>query len=171
MTRCIGAFLFGAAGDRFGRKWPFILNIVLYATAGIISGFCQSYTQFLTARAFYGIAMGGIYGNSAAIALEDAPIAARGFLSGVLENGYTLGVVLASALNPLIIHNQPYGWRAVFWFVSCLALLVAFCHSFLPETQAFLRIKQIHQSDDRRSNCILFRLTSTHTKHDLCSII
>ena len=123
MTRCLGAFLFGAAGDRFGRKWPLILNIVLYAIAGIISGFCQTYMQFLIARALYGIAMGGIYGNAAAIALEDAPIAARGFLSGLLQQGYTLGVLLASALNPLIIHNQPYGWRGVFWFASCSACI------------------------------------------------
>lgn len=53
MCRCIGAFLFGLAGDRFSRKWTFIINIVLYAIAGIISGFCQTYTQFIITRALY----------------------------------------------------------------------------------------------------------------------
>ena len=145
MCRCIGAFLFGIAGDRFSRKWTFIVNIILYAIAGIISGFCQTYTQFIITRALYGIAMGGIYGNSAAIALEDAPIAARGLLSGLLQQGYTLGSLLASVLNPIIVNNQSYGWRAVFWVVSILALVVAFFHVFLSETEAFTSIKHIRE--------------------------
>ena len=171
MSRCLGAFLFGAAGDRFGRKWPFILNIVLCATAGIITGCCQSYKQFFIIRALYGIAMGGIYGNSAAIALEDAPVAARGFLSGFSEAGYTFGTLLASALNPLIIHNQPYGWRAVFWFASCLGLFIAFCHAFLPETQAYLSMTETRDADNQTSNCILFPLTSVDARLDLFSNI
>lgn len=145
MTRCIGALLFGFAGDRFSRKWTFIANIVLYALLGVITGFCQTYTQFFVARAFYGIAMGGIYGNAAAIALEDAPIPARGLLSGLLQQGYMLGCLLASILSPLIANNQSYGWRAAFWFIGILPLVVAICHAFLPETEAYYRIKEIGQ--------------------------
>lgn len=89
--------------------------------------------------------MGGIYGNAAAIALEDAPIVVRGLLSGLLQQGYTLGSLLASVLNPIIVNNQSYGWRAVFWVVSGLALVVAFCHAFLPETEAFVRITGIRE--------------------------
>ncbi|CAF2512903.1 unnamed protein product [Rotaria sp. Silwood2] len=142
MLRSIGAIIFGIAGDRFGRKWPFIVNIILYSTIEIITGFCTTFVQFISIRALFGIAMGGIYGNCAATALEDAPVAARGLLSGLLQQGYAFGYLLAAALNLGITKNQPYGWRALFWLAGFLPLLVALWRVFLPETQAFLRVKQ-----------------------------
>ncbi|CAF4713389.1 unnamed protein product, partial [Rotaria sp. Silwood2] len=95
MLRSVGAILFGIAGDRFGRKWPFIINIIFYATLEILTGFCTNYAQFIICRAFFGVAMGGIYGNCATTALEDAPLATRGLLSGILQQGYAFGYILA----------------------------------------------------------------------------
>ncbi|CAF4965034.1 unnamed protein product, partial [Rotaria socialis] len=142
MLRSVGAIIFGSAGDRFGRKWPFIVNIVFYATVEIGTGFCRTYAEFLGVRALFGVAMGGIYGNCATTALEDAPIAARGLLSGLLQQGYALGYLLAAALNMAITNNQPYRWRALFWLAGGLPLLVALWRIFLPETQTFLRVKE-----------------------------
>jgi SHS family lactate transporter-like MFS transporter len=51
------------------------------------TGFCQTYQQFLACRALFGIAMGGLYGNAAATALEDCPEEARGLMSGILQQG------------------------------------------------------------------------------------
>ncbi|CAF1121047.1 unnamed protein product [Rotaria sp. Silwood1] len=146
MLRSIGAIIFGIAGDRFGRKWPFIVNIIFYATIEIATGFCATFTQFIGLRAIFGIAMGGIYGNCAATALEDAPVATRGLLSGLLQQGYALGYLLAAAFNLAITKNQPYGWRALFWLAGFLPLLAAAWRSFLPETQAFLRMKQMRKA-------------------------
>ena len=87
MLRSVGAIVFGIAGDRWGRKWPFIVNNMLFIVLELGTGFCQTYKQFLAVRALFGIAMGGIYGNCATTALEDAPPAARGILSGMLQQG------------------------------------------------------------------------------------
>lgn len=146
MLRSVGAIIFGIAGDRFGRKWPFIINIVLYGSLEILSGFSTSFTQFIVYRALFGIAMGGIYGNCAATALEDAPLRARGILSGILQQGYACGFLLASAFNLLITPNQPYGWKALFWFGGCPPFLIALWRMYLPETQSFRKKKQIDKT-------------------------
>jgi SHS family lactate transporter-like MFS transporter len=62
------------ASDRYGRKWPFIVNNVLFIILELGTGFAQTYEQFLGVRALFGIAMGGLYGNAAATALEDCPM-------------------------------------------------------------------------------------------------
>ncbi|CAF1067117.1 unnamed protein product [Didymodactylos carnosus] len=102
----------------------------------------QVVRKFLGVRALFGIAMGGIYGNCAASALEDAPIAARGLLSGLLQQGYALGYLLAAAFNLAITDNQPHSWRALFWFGGCPPMLIVLWRIFLPETQTFLRVKE-----------------------------
>src|ERR1700753_4133238 len=94
MLRPFGAMVFGLSADRIGRKWPFIINNVLLITLELATGFCNTYRQFLAVRALFGIAMGGIYGNAAATALEDCPKEARGFLSGVFQSGYSFGFLL-----------------------------------------------------------------------------
>lgn len=87
MLRSVGAILFGIAADRYGRKWPFILNNVLFIILELATGFCDTYESFLGVRSLYGIAMGGLYGNAAATALEDCPAEARGIISGILQQG------------------------------------------------------------------------------------
>lgn len=66
MLRSIGSIIFGLAADRYGRKWPFIVNNVLFIVLELGTGFCTTYEQFLGVRALFGIAMGGLYGNAAA---------------------------------------------------------------------------------------------------------
>jgi SHS family lactate transporter-like MFS transporter len=66
MLRSVGSIIFGLAADRYGRKWPFIINNVLFIVLELGTGFCQTYNQFLGVRALFGIAMGGLYGNAAA---------------------------------------------------------------------------------------------------------
>jgi len=148
MLRSVGAIVFGIAGDRFGRKWPFIINIILYSLVEIGTGFCATYAQFIGVRALFGITMGGIYGNCAATALEDSPIAARGLLSGLLQQGYACGYLLAAAFNLAITDNQPHGWRALFWFGGCPPLLIALWRAFLPETEAFLNVKREREANN-----------------------
>lgn len=66
MFRSVGSTLFGIAADRYGRKWPFIVNNLLFIVLELGTGFCTTYKQFLAVRALFGIAMGGLYGNAAA---------------------------------------------------------------------------------------------------------
>lgn len=62
MFRSPGAIIFGIASDRYGRKWPFIVNCLLFIAFELGTGFAQTYSQFLACRALFGVAMGGLYG-------------------------------------------------------------------------------------------------------------
>lgn len=96
MLRSVGALIFGALSDRYGRKWPMIAALVLFIILELASGFANNLQQFLAVRSLYGIAMGGLFGPAAATALEDLPYDARGLLSGIYQQGYATGYLLAA---------------------------------------------------------------------------
>ncbi|PQE07619.1 sugar transporter family protein [Rutstroemia sp. NJR-2017a BBW] len=137
MLRSVGSITFGLAADRYGRKWPFIVNNVLFIILELGTGFCQTYKQFLGCRALFGIAMGGLYGNAAATALEDCPEAARGLISGMLQQGYAFGYLLATAFARGLVDTTSHGWRPLFWFGACPPVLIIIFRLCLPETDAY----------------------------------
>ncbi|KIV83176.1 hypothetical protein PV11_05226 [Exophiala sideris] len=137
MFRSVGSTIFGIAADRYGRKWPFIINNVLFIILELGTGFTQNYKQFLAVRALFGIAMGGLYGNAAATALEDCPEAARGLISGMLQQGYAFGYLLATAFSRGLVNTTSHGWRPLFWFGACPPILIILFRLCLPETNTF----------------------------------
>lgn len=116
MLRSVGAITFGLAADRFGRKWPFVVNNILFIVLELGTGFCTTYESFLGVRALFGIAMGGLYGNAAATALEDCPEAARGLISGMLQQGYAFGYLLATVFARGLVNTTSHEWRPVCFF-------------------------------------------------------
>ncbi|KAL8853882.1 MAG: hypothetical protein Q9221_001353 [Calogaya cf. arnoldii] len=124
MFRSVGAIIFGIAADRYGRKWPFVVNNVLFIVLELGTGFCNTYDQYLACRALLGIAMGGLYGNAAATALEDCPEQARGIISGMLQQGYAFGYLLATVFARALVDTTPQGWRPLFWFGACPPVLI-----------------------------------------------
>jgi SHS family lactate transporter-like MFS transporter len=139
MFRSVGSTIFGIAADRYGRKWPFVVNNLLFIALELGTGFCQTYKQFLACRALFGIAMGGLYGNAAATALEDCPQAARGIISGLLQQGYAFGYLLATAFARGLVDTTSHGWRPLYWFGACPPVLIIIFRLCLPETQAYQR--------------------------------
>ncbi len=85
--RPVGAFIFGRAADRFGRRPTLMVDIVLYSILEFASGFAPSLTVLLILRALYGVAMGGEWGVGASLTMETIPPHARGFVSGLLKSG------------------------------------------------------------------------------------
>lgn len=81
--------------------------------------------------------MGGLYGNAAATALEDCPAAARGIISGMLQQGYAFGYLLATAFARGLVDTTPHGWRPLYWFGACPPILIIAFRLCLPETQTF----------------------------------
>ena len=138
MFRSVGSILFGIAADRYGRKWPFIVNNILFIVLELGTGFCQTYKQFLACRALFGIAMGGLYGNAAATALEDCPEEARGLISGMLQQGYAFGSLVATAFARALVNTTSHGWRPLFWFGACPPVLLILWRLCLPETDAYI---------------------------------
>jgi SHS family lactate transporter-like MFS transporter len=81
--------------------------------------------------------MGGLYGNAAATALEDCPPAARGIISGMLQQGYAFGYLLATVFARGLVDTTSHGWRPLFWFGACPPVLIIIFRLMLPETAAF----------------------------------
>jgi len=99
--------------------------------------------RFLAVRALFGIAMGGLYGNAAATALEDVPERARGLVSGMLQQGYAFGYLLATAFARALVGTTPHGWRPLFWFGACPPILIIAFRLCLPETDAYMERQRV----------------------------
>ncbi|KAI5457096.1 major facilitator superfamily domain-containing protein [Mariannaea sp. PMI_226] len=156
MFRSVGSIAFGIAADRWGRRWPFIVNNVLFIILELGTGFCQTYPQFLACRALFGIAMGGLYGNAAATALEDCPEEARGIMSGILQQGYAFGYLLAAAFARGLVDTTSHGWRPLFWFGACPPVLLILWRLYLPETQAYREREQARREVGAESVSAVF---------------
>jgi len=133
--RPVGALLFGALADRFGRKKPLMACVIYFSTITILSGFAPNYPFFVVMRALYGIGMGGYWGIGASFAMENAPRKQRGVLSGMMQGGYPFGYLLA-AVGMLTI--MPHlGWRAMFVVGSLLAVVIVILTYLSPESEAW----------------------------------
>lgn len=137
MLRTVGAIIFGYFGDKYGTKWPFVVNLALMAIIQIGCSFIKTFEQFLGVRAMFGIIMGGIYGNATALALDDCPPKAKGFISGFLQQGYAFGYLLAVIFTRILADTQSHKWRAMYWFAACVSTLLTISRALLPETDAF----------------------------------
>ncbi|KAH6989282.1 sugar transporter family protein [Ilyonectria sp. MPI-CAGE-AT-0026] len=143
MFRSVGSIAFGIASDRYGRKWPFVVNNLLFIVLELGTGFCQTYNQFLACRALFGVAMGGLYGNAAATALEDCPEEARGLVSGMLQQGYAFGYLLCAAFARGLVDTTSHGWRPLFWFGAGPPAIFIVVRLMLPETVAYRERTQL----------------------------
>jgi MFS transporter, SHS family, lactate transporter len=130
--RPIGAFAFGRAADRWGRRPTLMVNVLLYSVIEFASGFAPSLTALLVLRAIFGIAMGGEWGVGASLTMESIPAHARGFVSGLLQSGYPAGYFLASVVYGLLY--QYIGWRGMFMVGVVPALLVFYIRRNVPES-------------------------------------
>ncbi len=128
------------------RQWPFVFNNVLFIVLELATGFCRNYEEFLAVRALFGVAMGGLYGNAAATALEDCPEAARGIISGLLQQGYAFGYLLATVFARALVNTTKHGWRPLFWFGACPPVLIIWFRLCLPETDVYLERKAVRNA-------------------------
>jgi len=140
--RPLGAIVFGIMADRLGRRLPLMINVVFYAIVSVLSGLAPSYQAFVLLRMLFGVGMGGEWGVGASLALESASPRLRGLLSGLLQEGYALGNLLAAlAFRLLYPHfNQMYpgnGWRLMFFLGGLPALLSLFIRARVKESDAW----------------------------------
>ena len=133
--RPIGAYLFGRAADRWGRRPTLMVDVLLYSVIELASGFAPSLTALFVLRAIFGIAMGGEWGVGASLTMESIPPQARGFVSGLLQSGYPTGYFLASIVYGLLF--QYIGWRGMFMVGVIPALLVFYIRRKVPESPSW----------------------------------
>jgi SHS family lactate transporter-like MFS transporter len=137
--RPVGAFIFGLLADRYGRRLPLMIDLVFFAAVEVATGFAQNFTTFLVLRALFGIGMGGEWGVGASLAMEKAPAARRGILSGFLQEGYACGFLLAS-LAYLVVFPR-WGWRPLFFLGGLPALLALYVRVGVKESEVWERTK------------------------------
>ena len=135
MTRPAGAFIFGLLADRYGRRPVLMANISFYSLMEILSGFAPSYGAFFALRLLYGIGMGGNWGVGASLALESVPAKWRGFVSGLLQEGYAVGNLLAAFAYYTIYPR--WGWRPMFFVGAIPALLTLLICRYVQEPEAW----------------------------------
>ncbi len=135
--RPVGAFLFGLMADRYGRRLPLMLDILFYSAIELLSGLAPSYRVFFFLRLLYGIGMGGEWGVGASLVLESVPAKWRGILSGVLQEGYALGYLLAAVAYFNVFPH--WGWRPMFFLGALPALLSLFIRAKVKEPEAWHR--------------------------------
>ena len=137
--RPIGAFLFGLLADRYGRRTPLMADLIFYSVIEVATAFAPTYTSLLVLRALFGIGMGGEWGVGASLAMEKVPPRLRGVLSGLLQQGYALGNLLAALCYFFLF--QRWGWRPMFLLGGLPALLALFVRVKVKESEAWERTK------------------------------
>jgi len=134
--RPIGALAFGWLAEKYGRRPILMVNVLSYSAVQLATAFAPNLATLLALRALFGFAMGGEWGIGAALALESLPARGRGFFSGLLQEGYVLGYLLASVLFATAFDHV--GWRGLFIISSVSALLVLYIRWGVRESPAWL---------------------------------
>jgi SHS family lactate transporter-like MFS transporter len=144
--RPVGALLFGMLADRYGRRPVLMMNILSFSVIELACAFAPSLAMLLALRALFGLAMGGEWGVGAALVFETLPKEGRGTFSGILQEGYAAGSILASGAFALFfngfgvggLHVPGIGWRGLFILGSLPALLVFYVQARVAESPVWL---------------------------------
>jgi len=143
MMRPLGAFIFGLLGDKFGRRIPLMGDIIFYSVIELLTAFAPNFTVFLILRALFGVGMGGEWGLGASLAMESLPTATRGLFSGILQQGYAVGYLIAAVVYWIVF--PFFGWRALFVAGALPALLVLYIRARVPESPVWQHNKERRQ--------------------------
>src|SRR5438132_2452817 len=135
LFRPVGAFIFGLVADRYGRKLPLMIDLVFYSVVEVLTGLAPSYATFLVLRALFGIGMGAEWGVGASLVMEKVPARYRGVVSGLLQQGYALGYLLAAVCYLLVFPH--WGWRPLFFIGGLPALLALFLRARVKESEVW----------------------------------
>jgi SHS family lactate transporter-like MFS transporter len=151
--RPVGAFLFGMMADRFGRRRTLMVDIIAYSVFELASAFAPSLKMLIITRALFGIAMGGEWGVGAALAFETLPAKGRGFFSGLLQEGYAVGFLMASLVYGTLF--RFVGWRGMFVIGALPAFLVIYIRTKVDESPAWVQGQVSRKTESRWGKDIL----------------
>jgi MFS transporter, SHS family, lactate transporter len=137
--RPAGALVFGALADRFGRRPILMIDIMLFSILELAAAFAPSLVALIILRAAFGFAMGGEWGIGASLTMETIPAKARGLASGLLQEGYACGYLLAAVVYRFFF--DTIGWRGMFMVGVLPALLVLYIRRNVEESPAWHRMR------------------------------
>ncbi|MGZ8511607.1 MAG: MFS transporter [Chitinophagaceae bacterium] len=157
IVRPFGALVFGRLGDLIGRKYTFLLTLVLMGGSTFLIGLVPGYTSIgiaapilvLLLRLVQGLALGGEYGGAATYVAEHSPASKRGFYTSWIQTTATLGLFIALAVIMLVKLNmsdeqfnaQWGGWRYPFWISILLVAVSVYIRLKMSESPLFSKLK------------------------------
>lgn len=137
IMRPVGAFIFGLWADRKGRRIPLMTDVAFYSVVGFLCAFAPNFWILMVLRMLYGIGMGGEWGLGAALAMEKIPAARRGFFSGFLQSGYSMGYLCAALAFLLLNTWWGLNWRWMFALSIIPAMISLLIRSRVEESAAW----------------------------------
>lgn len=144
-VRSFGAVTFGYWTDKYSRKWPYIFCLAIFFIAQLCTPWCDTYSKFLGVRWLTGVSMGGIYACASATAIEDAPVKARSFLSGLFFSAYAMGFIWAVIFFRAFQSTGDKAWKVQFWFSIWLPAALICWRLLWPETKYFTKVLKARQ--------------------------
>ena len=161
IVRPFGALVFGRLGDLVGRKYTFLLTLVLMGGSTFAIGLVPGYDQIgflapilvLLLRLLQGLALGGEYGGAATYVAEHAPANRRGFFTSWIQTTATLGLFLSLGVILLTRHSldvdpaesikkfNDWGWRIPFLVSSLLVVVSIYIRLKMEESPLFSKLK------------------------------
>src|ERR1700753_2441560 len=138
LMRPVGALLFGLWADRVGRRLPLMVDVVFYSVVGFLCAFAPNFTVLVLLRLLYGIGMGGEWGLGASLAMEKVPVKRRGFFSGLLQEGYAFGYLLATVASLLVMDQLGLSWRWLFGLSVIPALISLIIRYRVQESEVWV---------------------------------
>ena len=157
IVRPFGALVFGRLGDLIGRKYTFLLTLLIMGGSTFAIGLVPGYATIgwaapiivLVLRLLQGLALGGEYGGAATYVAEHAPADRRGFWTSWIQTTATLGLFLALGIIILIRSNQGVekfsaewgGWRYPFWISLLLVIVSILIRMKMSESPMFSKLK------------------------------
>ncbi len=142
IMRPVGAAIFGVWADKVGRKKVLIIDVCFYSIVGFACAFAPNFTVLLVLRLLYGIGMGGEWGLGASLAMEAVPPKRRGMVSGIVQQGYAVGYMLAAVAYLIISNTTTWGWRGLFAFSIVPAALSLFLRARVKESEVWEQTRE-----------------------------
>src|SRR5499433_32046 len=155
LIRPFGALIFGRIGDLVGRKYTFLVTIVVMGLSTVLVGFLPSFSTIgflapillVALRLAQGLALGGEYGGAATYVAEHAGDNKRGYATSWIQTTATLGMLMALVVIGICRYGMDakafssWGWRIPFWFSIPLLLMSIYIRLKLNESPLFRRMK------------------------------
>lgn len=155
IVRPFGALVFGRLGDKVGRKYTFLITLVLMGTSTFLIGLVPGYETIglfaplivLILRLVQGLALGGEYGGAATYVAEHAPPGSRGFYTSFIQTTATLGLFVSLGVIVFIRQTMgveeftTWGWRIPFLLSAILVGISIYIRLRMEESPLFTEIK------------------------------
>jgi MFS family permease len=140
----LGGYVFGALGDKYGRKRVLVWCVAFFGLTTGLAGFSQNYLQLAALRFVAGLALGAEWALGGTLVQEFYPPGKRGSVSSYMMQGWPLGFAIAVLVQYLFVPS--FGWRALYFSGTVAVFVAIWIYLFVPESPIWLK----HQEDKKK---------------------